>query len=626
MKHTAGRAFHNRTRLLLVAFLTAFGVLVSASQVFGSFGTATNFAANSQPVDAAIGDLNGNGTLDLVVANSNANGVSVLLGNGDATFAAPVLYGIGGGSATNSVAIGNLNGDAFPDLAVANAGSSVVVVLPGNGDGTFGTGATFNVGNYPTSVAIGDLNGDDNPDLVTANNGSTNVSILFSDGSGSFDAATTLEIGFTGPRSVILGNLNGDSFLDIAVVTPPVTLVGDVELSQGSVLFGNGDGTFGNAANFTTGRGSVEGAIGDFNADGKPDLAVANVNSNNVSILLGDGLNGFGPATNFPAGQNPQAIATGDLDGDAHLDLVVPNSSNSISVLNGNGDGTFADPVSSAAGTFPSSAVVGNLNGDSNPDLAVANSNSNNVSILLNQAPTATAAPVSLSFGDQDVGSTSAAQTVTVTNTSGGDPMSVSGASVTGTDAADFGFAGETCSAGPVPLAGTCEVEITFTPAATGARSASLEITYNGGASPLTVPLTGTGVSICPEFTAGTPPDCFPIPCSAGFSGNEPDCVELKARISKLTVTGPGKVKKGKKATYKAKITNSGDARATGVKLVASGKGISSKVLVGAINPGATRTVKLPIKPSRKGRIKAIFKVVSNNAGSKSVRKTVRVR
>ena len=105
---------------------------------------------------------------------------------------------------------------------------------------------------------------------------------------------------------------------------------------------------------------------------------------------------------------------------------------------------------------------------------------------------------------------------------------------------------------------------MTFKPSAAGARSAGLEITYNGGASPLTVPLTGTGA---------------------------------KARIGRVTVTGPATLRKGKPATYKAKVTNSGNAKATGVRLVVSGRGIRVNAPVGTINAGATRTVSLRIGP-----------------------------
>jgi hypothetical protein len=131
---------------------------------------------------------------------------------------------------------------------------------------------------------------------------------------------------------------------------------------------------------------------------------------------------------------------------------------------------------------------------------------------------------------------------------------------------------------------------------------------------------------VCDEFTTGVPPNCQPIPCEPGFTGNEPNCVQLKARIGSVTVSGPNRIRNRKPATYKVKIRNSGNAQATGVRLVAAGRGIRVNVPVKAINPGVTRTVRLTVRARNKGRIKATFKVTSNNAGSRTVRKTIRVR
>jgi len=131
---------------------------------------------------------------------------------------------------------------------------------------------------------------------------------------------------------------------------------------------------------------------------------------------------------------------------------------------------------------------------------------------------------------------------------------------------------------------------------------------------------------VCPENTTGIPPNCVPIPCPPGFSGNEPDCVQLKARIGSVTVSGPASARKGKSVTYRAKIKNTGNAQATGVRLTVSGRGIRSSASGGSISAGATRTVRVKVRPSKTGKIRATFKVTSSNAGSKTVRKTIRVR
>src|SRR2546427_339973 len=115
-------------------------------------------------------------------------------------------------------------------------------------------------------------------------------------------------------------------------------------------------------------------AVGDFNGDGRPDLAVANSGSSAVSVLLGNGDGTFQTARTFTAGSGPQTVAVGDVNGDGRPDLAVANSgSNTVSVLLGNGDGTFQAARTFAAGTTPSSVALGDVNGDGRPDLAEAN-------------------------------------------------------------------------------------------------------------------------------------------------------------------------------------------------------------------------------------------------------------
>lgn len=125
----------------------------------------------------AIGDLNHDGKLDLVVGTLE-NGVSVLLGSGDGTFGPHREYPIDPGAL--SVAIGDLNGDGNPDVAIANYGSGKVSGLLGNGDGTFQPEIIFasNSVGYPFSIALADLNGDGKNDLAVANNGTGDVSVL----------------------------------------------------------------------------------------------------------------------------------------------------------------------------------------------------------------------------------------------------------------------------------------------------------------------------------------------------------------------------------------------------------------------------------------------------------------
>jgi len=179
----------------------------------------------------------------------------------------------------------------------------------------------------------------------------------------------------TSPISVAVGDFNGDGKPDLAVASGFTNNV--------SILLGNGDGTFAAAVNYAVGSNSQSITVGDFNGDGKPDLAVTNFGTNNVSILLGNGDGTFAAAVNYAAGVAPYSVAVGDFNGDGKPDLVVANVGGNVSVLLGNGDGTFAAAVSYAAGAVPVFVAVGDFNGDGKLDLVVANQNSNNVSILL---------------------------------------------------------------------------------------------------------------------------------------------------------------------------------------------------------------------------------------------------
>ncbi len=117
-----------------------------------------------------------------------------------------------------------------------------------------------------------------------------------------------------------------------------------------SVLLGKGDGTFAPAVAYAVGKQPASVAVGDFNRDGKLDLAVMNSADDTVSILLGNGDGTFAPQVTYAVGLFPDTLAVGDFNGDGKLDLAVANQGdNTVSVLLGNGDGTFAPQVTYAA-------------------------------------------------------------------------------------------------------------------------------------------------------------------------------------------------------------------------------------------------------------------------------------
>jgi len=292
------------------------------------------------------------------------------------SFAAAANYATG--TQPRSVAVGDFNADGRPDLAVANTVSNSMSILLGNANGTFQGAVNYAAGSGPISVAVGDFNADGRPDLAVANYNdfgvASTISIRLGNPDGTFQSRVTYGAG-VGPRSTAVGDFNADGRPDLAVANEGSNNV--------SILLGNVNGTFQGAVNYAVGFDPWSVAVGDFNADGRPDLAVAN--GDNVSILAGNANGTFQAPVNYAAGSFPISIAVGDFNADGRPDLAVANNSsnNNVSILLGNANGTFQAAVNYAVGGSPSSVAVADFNADGRPDLAVANNSSNNVSILL---------------------------------------------------------------------------------------------------------------------------------------------------------------------------------------------------------------------------------------------------
>ncbi|HUO25660.1 MAG TPA: FG-GAP-like repeat-containing protein [Candidatus Aquilonibacter sp.] len=351
----------------------------------GQFVEAPQFATGTNPQAVASADLNGDGHRDLVVVNFTSNTISVMLGNGDGTFSAKVDYPTG--SAPQGIAVGDFNGDGKLDLAVTNSASNTVSIFLGNGDGTFQLKKDFATGRGPLGVAVGDFNKDGNADLVVTNTIDGTVSIFLGNGDGTFAAHVDHNTGFN-PASVVVVDLDKDGNPDVAVACD-VNTTSPQGVSSGviSVLRGNGDGTFQTQLQFFPEPNPVSIVAADFNGDGSPDLAVAETGGV-VSVLLSNGKSGiswnFLAPVAYGAGAFPTGIAAGDFNNDGKMDLAVSNGNgNSISVLLGNGDGTFQSQASVGTGNIPYSVIVDDFNGDQKMDLVAANSGGNTVSVIL---------------------------------------------------------------------------------------------------------------------------------------------------------------------------------------------------------------------------------------------------
>jgi len=392
---------------------------------------APEYATGTSPESVAVGDVNGDGIADLAVANFGSNSVSILLGNGDGSFASHVDYPTGKGP--SSVALADVNNDGKLDVIVSDATDGAVSVLKGNGDGSFQAHVDFPAGTSPTSVVVSDFNGDSKPDVLIVNPAASSfsgaISLLIGNGDGTFQAAVSYSVAspvsastadfngdgkadlvvanstspgslngslmvflgkgdgsfqpgvayilgnVLGPLSVTIADLNGDGKMDlIAPTSDQVTIPGPGSVT---VLLGNGDGTFKAPLTYKTDRaGAFSKAFattGDFDGDGRMDVAIASSADNTVSVLLGNGDGTFRSQVNFGTESSPSFLAAGDFNGDGHVDLVTPNSNaNNVSVLLGNGTGTFQARVDYGVGMNPDAVATGDFNGDGEVDIVTA--------------------------------------------------------------------------------------------------------------------------------------------------------------------------------------------------------------------------------------------------------------
>lgn len=330
------------------------------------------------PMAVVTADFNGDGKLDLATANlwdgtDPINEVSVLLGKGDGTFQAP--QGYGGAEFSDSIAVGDFNGDGKLDLVTGAGGEydGGIDVLLGNGDGNFQPFNTFYTRDETTQgVAVADFNGDGKLDVaVTGNSGFANggdVMVMLGRGDGTFAPRSYHDgHGLPGASSVATGDFNRDGKMDLAWATTGAV----------GVLWGNGDGTFAAAAQyFATDADSLSVNVADLNGDGKPDLVTENNYSDSASVLLGNGDGTFQAARIYAGG----GAAVGDFNGDGSLDLAVGTS---LLPGSGNDDETFG-PAAIGFSAFAAPVAVGDFNGDGRWDMAVAGYWENLVSVQLN--------------------------------------------------------------------------------------------------------------------------------------------------------------------------------------------------------------------------------------------------
>jgi len=381
------------------------GVIIATS-----FATKFDLSCGTNPYEVVLGDIDGDGKPDLAVVNTGTSSFSVfrnISSSGSITsssFAASVDFSTGGNP--EGIAMGDIDGDGKLDIVVSNYGSnsfSVFRNISTSGSitsGSFASSVDFSTGSNPGCVVIGDIDWDGKPDIVVANTANTfsifrNTSTLGSITTSSFATPINFSFGLN-TFGIALGDIDGDGKLDIAFTNwtqeKKVSILRNTSTS-GSISFDP-------KVDFTTGTNPYSVAFGDIDSDSKPDLVVANQLSSTVSVFINTSTSGsitassFTSSIDFATGSNPRGIKFGDIDGDGKPDLIVANQFSwtvsvfrNISTTGSFTTGSLEAKVDLATGENPYGIAVGDIDGDGKPDIATANNTSNSISILRNIVP-----------------------------------------------------------------------------------------------------------------------------------------------------------------------------------------------------------------------------------------------
>jgi FG-GAP-like repeat len=279
-------------------------------------------------------------------------------------------YMQGMGAATPRFAVGDFNNDGFPDMATSTgvAGQPITILINTRAGGflTIGPiGETLNA----SAVAVGDFNNDGNADLAVGTLSNAGINIRLGNGTVNFPNGTDTAV-VDSVTDLVAADFNGDGNLDLAMTknggyaTAPTNAV--------RVILGNGAGGFGTPTNYAVGAFPLDLEVGDFNADGRPDVAaVSFATTNTVSILLNNNGSGFtaAPAISWTNATSAGRIVAGDFNRDCATDLAVTRS-DSVAILTGNNTGNFTiSPITIS--NSPTALAVGDFNLDRKSDLAV---------------------------------------------------------------------------------------------------------------------------------------------------------------------------------------------------------------------------------------------------------------
>jgi hypothetical protein len=270
----------NKIEIMTANYLNQ-NVSVLRQVVDSTFEVAGNYSLvhepSEWPLSIAVGDVNGDGFADIVTGNELSNDISVLLGNNDCSFQTPMAESLSIGEHLYALALGDVNGDGKLDIVTSNDGFSNVAVELGNGDGTFQLPSFYGTFTRARSLALCDLNKDGKLDVIVTDSDIHKISVFLGNGTGTFPSYVNYDVG-ANPSSITTADINDDGILDVVTA--------NYDSNSVSILLGNGNGTLQAAVNLTVATNPNSVSIADVNNDGKPDIVTANYTGQNVSVLI----------------------------------------------------------------------------------------------------------------------------------------------------------------------------------------------------------------------------------------------------------------------------------------------------------------------------------------------------
>jgi flagellar hook assembly protein FlgD len=345
-----------------------------------AFSPAVHLAAGGlHTTFVAVGDLNGDGNLDIVAVNYTAGNASVFLGDGHGGFSAPALVNVG--ATPKACVLQDMDGNGTLDLVVTDEVPNAVAVLKGNGLGGFGAPVMYPVGASSEELAVVDLNNDGRPDIVSVNDATAGLISILLARSGGYQLKGPIAAG-SNPRDVSAADFNRDGNMDVVVAYEGDTVLG---IAGGAQLWlGNGKGSLRPSTQVTAGATPKAVSAGDFNRDGAPDFIVSSEGTNDVSLFLGDGAGRFSRSATVGVGVMPKDVVAADISGDGLLDAIATDyMDDNIAVLLGDGQGHLGAPTYMAVGSGPKSVAIADINNDGKPDAVTADNDGSTVSLLL---------------------------------------------------------------------------------------------------------------------------------------------------------------------------------------------------------------------------------------------------